>query len=415
MKNFGEQWKALTNRKEEDDPDTPKISKALPVIKWVETFRDHLNRCIGVRNIPLTYVVRSDVVVPAAVPALEAGQPYSTLYGSIDGDLISRASHAHGLYRDDNATVYYKMEEATRGTPYADSIKPFQRRKDGRGALEAMESQYAGQDKWDAEIKKMDTLLHTRRWKGQSNFLLEKFVQQHRNAFVSMQACTEHVEYQLPNGHTRVGYFLDALESQHPPLLAAMANIEEDNGPNGKRNNFENAVAYILPKDPVLKRKSNESNKRTQAQISDTNATGFGTKSGIGKTGVHLRWHDKPEYKTLNKDQRKELWQWRKDMEDKGIDVGGKNPNKKSKKAMAAAIDRKVDEHLAAKEKEKEQQLSTDESIRKYIMSLIGNAPAPKTPTGQIQAATVAPPMDSLTAKAQAKVTLQSIMKKSKH
>lgn len=58
MKNFGEQWKALTNRKEDDDPDTPKISKALPVIKWVETFRDHLNRCIGVRNIPLTYVVR---------------------------------------------------------------------------------------------------------------------------------------------------------------------------------------------------------------------------------------------------------------------------------------------------------------------------------------------------------------------
>ena len=230
-----------------------------------------------------------------------------------------------------------------------------------------------------------------------------------------MQACMEHVNYQLPNEHTRVGYFLDALESQHPPLLAAMANIEEDNGPNGKRNNFENAVAYILPKDPVLQRKSNESNKRTQAQISDTNATSFGTKSGMGKTGVHLRWHDKPEYKTLNKDQREELWQWRKDMKDKGIEVGNNNSNKKSKKAMAAAIDRKVNEHLAAKEKEKEQQLSTDESIRKYIMSLIGNAPAPTTPTAQIQATTVVPPKDSSTAKAQAKVTLQSIMKKSKH
>ena len=102
-------------------------------------------------------------------------------------------------------------------------------------------------------------------------------------------------------------------------------------------------------------------------------------------------------------------------MKDKGIDVGFKNPNKKSKKAMAAAIDKKVDERLAVKEKEKEQQLSTDESIRKYIMSLIGNAPAPKTPTGQIHATTVAPPMDSSTAKAQARVTLQSIMKKSKH
>ena len=195
-------------------------------------------------------------MVAAVVPPLEPGQPFLVLNGSIEGDLISRASHTHRLYRDDNATVYYKMEEATRGTLFSDSIKPFQRRKYGRSALEAMEIQYAGQDKWYAEIKKMDTLLHTRKWKGQSNFPLEKFVQQHRNAYVSMEACTAHVQYQLPNEHTRVGYFLDALESQHPPLLAAMANIEEYNGDTGRRNNFENAVAYILPKYPVLKRRS---------------------------------------------------------------------------------------------------------------------------------------------------------------
>ena len=50
------------------------------------------------------------------------------------------------------------------------------RRKYGRSALEAMESQYAGQGKWGDEINKMDTLLHTRKWKGQSNFPLEKCV-----------------------------------------------------------------------------------------------------------------------------------------------------------------------------------------------------------------------------------------------
>ena len=59
------------------------------------------------------------------------------------------------------------MEEARRVTTFADFIKPFQRRTYRRSALEAMESQYAGQDKWDSEIKKMDTLLHTRKWKGQ--------------------------------------------------------------------------------------------------------------------------------------------------------------------------------------------------------------------------------------------------------
>ena len=108
----------------------------------------------------------------AVVTTFEPGQTCLVLNGSIEGDMISRDSHTHGLYRDDNAIVYYKMEEATRGTPFADSIKPFQRRKYVRSALEAMEIQYAGQDKWGAEINKMDTLLHTRTWKGQSNFPL---------------------------------------------------------------------------------------------------------------------------------------------------------------------------------------------------------------------------------------------------
>ena len=137
-----------------------------------------------------------------------------------------------------------------------------------------------------------------------------------------------------------------------------MENIEEDNGDTGKRNNFENAVAYIIPQYPVLKRRSTENNKRTKPQISDTNATGFGSKTGIGKNGVHISWHEKPEYMKLNKDQKQVLWNWRKANKDAGGDVGPKNSNKKAKKAMASEIYKKVDEHLAAKEKEK--QVSSD-------------------------------------------------------
>jgi hypothetical protein len=42
MKNFAEQWKALENKKSADKPEVPKITKALPVIKWTEAFRDYL-------------------------------------------------------------------------------------------------------------------------------------------------------------------------------------------------------------------------------------------------------------------------------------------------------------------------------------------------------------------------------------
>jgi hypothetical protein len=239
IKNFTEQWKALKDHKLGDLPEVPKVTKALPIIKWTQAFADYLHRVIGVRMIPLAYVIREKVDVPAAAPTLANGQPHSTEHGSVEAELVARASHTHALYRDDNASVYYKLEEATRTTPYAASIKPFQRAKDGRGAFQALTNQYAGQDKWEHELKKQDDLLHTREWKGQSNYTLERFIQQHRTAFVSMQSCAQYVEYQLPTEHTRVGYLLAGIQCNDAGLQAAMASVKLDTAPiTGKRNNL---------------------------------------------------------------------------------------------------------------------------------------------------------------------------------
>ena len=173
MSNFEIQWKALKERKGEDDPEVPKITKALPIMKWTEAFQDFLNRVIGARMIPLAYVIQIDSQVPGTAPPLAANQPHSTEHGSVEGELVARAAHTHALYRDDNSVVYYHLDEGTRGTSYAASIKPFQTGKDGRGAWKALSRQYAGQDKWEAEIKHQEQLLHTRVWKGQSNFPLK--------------------------------------------------------------------------------------------------------------------------------------------------------------------------------------------------------------------------------------------------
>ena len=58
---------------------------------------------------------------------------------------------------------------------------------------------------------KQEQLLHTHIWKGQNNSSLEHFISQHRNAYVSTSACAEHVQYQLPNEHSRVGCLIDAI------------------------------------------------------------------------------------------------------------------------------------------------------------------------------------------------------------
>ena len=410
MKNFEIQWKALKARKDEEVPDVPKISKALPVIKWTEAFQDFLNRVIGVRMIPLDYCIREDDQVPAMAPPLAPDQPHSIVHGSVEAELTARATHTHALYRDDNATLFHYLEEATRSTPYAASIKPFQRRKDGRGAWNALTAQYAGNDKWEAEIKKQEQLLHTRVWKGQSNFSLEHFISQHRNAFVSMQACAEHVQYQLPNEHSRVGFLLEAIQCSDAGLQAAMASIKTDTGADGMRNNFEAAAAHLLPYDPVAKKRS-AGTKRGAAYISSANAEvgssqGGKGKPSIGKTGVHLRYYKQKEYNELSQEQKKELREWR---ENNPSEAGKERSKKKAhftKKEVASLVAEQLEQVLKKKDKDETESKDKEANEQAYISSLVDAALSK-----HLEATT--PQKDTTASKQQ--VTLKSILKSARN
>lgn len=401
MRNFHVQWEALKDEKDGDTPEVPKISKALPVIKWTGAFQDFLTRAIGVRTIPLCYVVRPTVAVPVAAPALAANQPHSEEHGSVQGELIARSSHAHALFKNDNATVYHYLEEATRSTPYAASIKPYQRNHDGRGAWLALLGQYAGKDKWEAEIKRQEQLIHTRQWKGQSNFTLESFISQHRNAFVSMEACAEHVDYQLPNQHSRVGFLLEAIQCSDAGLQAAMASIKTDNGPGGMRTDFEAAAAHLLPYDPVAKKRLAGA-KRGGGLISavggdDATIAATSGKPSIGKTGVHLRYHTSEEYRNLAPAQKMELKQWRTD--------NPPPPTKKPKGLTKKQVSSLLRRELNRGEEEKKQE-GVDKA---YIMSMIKECLATPPPP---------PPNQPLTATASAAAassTLKSILKRAKN
>ena len=103
IKNFVAHWKSLTDRKDFTNPEVPKISKYLPIMKWTEAFSG-FNRCvIGTSNILLSYVIRDDTMPPATAPNLENNQPFYTEFGSVEEELIACATH-DPLYRDNNAS-----------------------------------------------------------------------------------------------------------------------------------------------------------------------------------------------------------------------------------------------------------------------------------------------------------------------
>ena len=105
---------------------------------------------------------------------------------SVEQELIARASHSHPLFNEDNMKVCYLLEEAVRGTEYAASLHPWKRHKNGRAAWYALINQYAGQDKWNAELKKQEEFIHQGKWKGQNNYPLASHIAVNRNAFISV-------------------------------------------------------------------------------------------------------------------------------------------------------------------------------------------------------------------------------------
>ena len=68
MYKFGLIYKPLVARQLKAQPETPRITQELPIMKWVEAFEDHLHRCVGVRMIPLSYVIRANEGVDPLCP-----------------------------------------------------------------------------------------------------------------------------------------------------------------------------------------------------------------------------------------------------------------------------------------------------------------------------------------------------------
>ena len=431
MKNFEVQWKVLSGKKDESDPETPKLTKALTAMKWAESFSDVMHRCVGSRTIPLAYVLRKDEVPePAVAPVASAGKPHAAEYVSIEEELIARATHTHPLYRDDNAALYFKLEESLRGTVYHPTILKFQKTKNGRSAYFALINAHAGDDKWNAEIERCEDLLHNFEWKGENNFSLEKHIQNHRNAAITLEAAAEHITYQVPNEYMLIGYLLNSIKSHDPELHAAMTEIKADKDPNGKRFKMDKAIEELQPADPGARKRKDTKRSHfadvsgMEANISDTVVSKSSTvrlKNGIGRTGVHFRFYEDNDYRKLSSEQKKELKVWRQSPEGKaavaaerGKSVGRRSGKRKHGKDQRnnqrASIESVVELKLTARLKTIECECEHGKHLN-VLLAALDNKMTSKT-NGIVSATNVPPTNEAMV---EAKKYLSSLLAKSKN
>ena len=309
VKNFVEQWKALMEKKDADVGQPPRLTKDKLVYKWLESFQQHLSEKIGVRNAPLTYLIRPLVTAPAVLLPRAGLQPFSLSYLSIEEELKFCTSHTHNLFQADNSALFQLIDRAVIGHDVSATIAPFCRSQNGRAAYNAIVYQHAGKHVWDKNVKEAMAVLATRTWTGTTSITLLQHTSMHRKAYIQLTEAAEQVPAEVPGPRQRVTYLLDSMKTVDPKVLAGMAAIEQDE--LVKRRDFELSVTFLLPSCPVVAK--NVKAKGLGVNISSSDVTV--AKAGIvtkGSTGVELRWHEPSKFKLLTKEQKVELAAWNK-------------------------------------------------------------------------------------------------------
>ena len=312
LMHFKHEWEAYQDLKEKDDPKVPKINDRdvdRKIIRWVPIFKDAMSRTYGSKG-PLSYILRDDPAVPDELSdPLQANAngnvvSYFGRSGSLLEELIHRLPHSGPIFKNDNASVFGKIEEAARGTSVESTIKSFTRSKDGRGAFAALVANHAGEAKYRSIMKRRMNHLQNIKWNGRS-YPLESHVSNHRQAFDDLRDCAQHITVQVPTEPQRVEYLIDSIACSDSTLQAAIGLVRANT--NQMRENFERAASSLIEVDPYRR-----SHRVTPSNNKTANVSAIDFSAGRGTTGVDLRWYPRKEFLNLPQNQKSELMEWMK-------------------------------------------------------------------------------------------------------
>ena len=349
--------KHRTLLKNHNDPegDIPKVTKTYSIDKTLDALPTVLRSRIGCRGVALSYVIRAEVTVPA-ITDLIANRPYGDGYDSLMEELIARVPHNGIGWEDDNAAVYEILFEMVKDSPMATSLKRHQGSRNGRGAYLSLVQHNLGEAQWDRVIKKAEDIQTQRIWNGRNHrFSLKNHCNQHRDSFNDMVRASEHIQYEIPNEHTRVSRLLNSIQADHiASVTSAKTTIEAD---NARRNDFELAADFLCllaPKSKPMQRDHRVSSLTTEESSQ---------LKSLDDVEVEDVFYKSNEYNRLSQEAKTKLFLLRKQRGDdssKGHNGKGKgnrkrgrgNSNESGKNSSRNAI-KKLKQRIAALETEK--------------------------------------------------------------
>ncbi len=290
-----------------DDPDSmPPISKTFGIMKMLEHFPTYLESKLGTSGVPLAYVIRERALAPVPLPNQAHGKPWSDIHEGLVEELIAYAEHEGPTYRTDNATVYRLLQDSLAGTQHISSIKPFQGRRDGRGAYEALMLHNLGNSKWEKVVEVAETYVNNRTWDGRNaRFSIKSHLSKHREAHNDFIRASQHINYVIPNETTRVQRLLRSIQCKDGTILSAKTTIMAD---AEKKGDFELAADFLLLVAPASISRGKDHNISALKRKLDK----LQNKQGGGQNGTKVRYYSKSEWWKLSQEERNEVTAKRK-------------------------------------------------------------------------------------------------------
>lgn len=293
-----------------DPEDSPKID-AENWPKTLEALEEYLRGFLGTDDVPLSYVIREAVDVPAANLNPAAGQPNSP-YETVEQEMIERAPHHDGTpnqiptesYLADRTKVWEIISGLTRDHACWTHVKPAQRHRDGRMAFRRLWDHYLGPNNVDNMANAAETRLENVTYSAErKRWNFEKYVKAHLDQHQILEGLVKYgyagVDERSKVRHLMNGIKTDKLDSVKTQILSDAA----------LRGDFNRCVT--LYKDFI---------KQTIGKAPDeVNISGLGTKGGGGggqggarqkqdeNSKVEDRYYTAKEYSKLSSADKRRL------------------------------------------------------------------------------------------------------------
>lgn len=329
LSDFAEEWQSISKRVKAESTDFPKLGSSTEPNVYIEAVQLWCSNKFGQGNIPLAYLIRENEN-PGSPPPLAPWKCHSDEFESLEEELIAYAPHSGVTFREDNKALAKVLEESIRGTVYYATVKTHLKKGKGKEAWSTLQAHLAGKIYWEDRIRKSRDFLQQKKWSHGSKQSIKTFITKFTTAYETMKECkAAGHSVAIPDQAELVRLFLEAIKVGGDPLLAAAISTIRQNL-KGELNDFKLASTHILDNvvDKKVDRKSDDpsatiSSLRNNKEKEDSGRkarrerkkgkgaahsyVGSDLKKGIGKTGVHLRWHTPAEAKALTPAQYQEL------------------------------------------------------------------------------------------------------------